>query len=80
MIELYQKEECPYCAKVRQFLSENCIDWISRSSSQCSHQREALQKLGGKQQVPFLHDTEKDVKMYESDDIIEYLKANYVGK
>ena len=33
-----------------------------------------LIKLGGKQQVPFLVDNDNDKFMYESDDIIEYVK------
>jgi len=34
---------------------------------------------GGKSQVPYLVDTEKDVAMYESNDIIEYMRDNYAG-
>ena len=40
----------------------------------------ALQELlekGGKKQVPFLVDSEKNVSMYESNDIIDYLRDNY---
>ena len=40
---------------------------------------ELLEK-GGKMQVPFLVDTEKDVSMYESSDIIDYLRENGVKK
>lgn len=39
---------------------------------------ELLEK-GGKQMVPFLVDTEKDVSMYESSDIIEYIRDNYAN-
>jgi glutaredoxin 2 len=39
--------------------------------------RKVLLKLGGKEQVPFMVDTDKGVMMYESEDIIEYLKKNY---
>lgn len=39
---------------------------------------ELLEK-GGKKQVPFLVDTEKDISMYESNDIIEYIRENYAG-
>jgi glutathione S-transferase len=39
---------------------------------------ELLEK-GGKQQVPYLIDTEKDVAMYESNDIIDYIRDNYAG-
>ena len=78
MIELYQKEECPYCAKVRQFLSDNHIDWLAHSAPTGSPAQKKVVAMGGKEQVPFLHDPEKDVTMYESDDIIEYLQENYV--
>lgn len=37
---------------------------------------ELLEK-GGKMQVPFLVDSEKAVSMYESSDIIDYLRQNY---
>jgi glutathione S-transferase len=37
---------------------------------------ELLEK-GGKKMVPFLIDSEKEVSMYESNDIIEYIRDNY---
>lgn len=39
--------------------------------------REELIKKGGKQQVPYIVDTEKEVAMYESDDILDFLEINY---
>lgn len=39
---------------------------------------ELLEK-GGKQQVPYLVDTDKDVAMYESNDIIDYIRENYAS-
>ncbi len=35
-----------------------------------------LIEKGGKQQVPFLVDTDKGVSMYESSDIIDYIREN----
>ena len=35
---------------------------------------EKLVSLGGKDQVPFLNDTDNEVLMYESSDIIDYIK------
>ena len=35
----------------------------------------ALIRIGGKRQVPFLVDTDRNIQMYESKDIIEYLKT-----
>jgi glutathione S-transferase len=39
---------------------------------------ELLEK-GGKKMVPFLIDSEKEVSMYESNDIIEYIRDNYAN-
>ena len=36
---------------------------------------ETLIKLGGKRQVPFLVDNDRNIQMYESNDIIEYVKT-----
>lgn len=38
-----------------------------------------LIEKGGKRQVPFLVDTEKEVSMYESADIIDYIRDNYAN-
>lgn len=47
----------------------NKIDITNKTSE------EALIKMGGKRQVPFLVDTDRNIQMYESNDIIEYLKT-----
>lgn len=77
MIELYQFEGCPYCAKVREALSRLEIDYICRTVPKHSPKRQFLMQLGGKQQVPFLVDQDRGVMMYESDDIIAYLEKHY---
>ena len=77
MLNLYVLEECPYCRKVRTFLAENHINHtliFCPYPPEDQTNREKLMKLGGKGQVPFLHDTDRDIKMYESDDIIEYAR------
>jgi len=38
-----------------------------------------LMEKGGKSQTPYLVDSEKDVAMYESDDIVKHLQDNYGG-
>jgi len=38
-----------------------------------------LMEKGGMKQVPYLVDTEKDVAMYESNDIIEYIREHYAN-
>lgn len=77
MLELYQFEHCPYCAKVRAKLSELELDYIARSAPKGSKKRDFLVALGGKEQVPFLVDQDRGVMMYESDDIIQYLEEYY---
>lgn len=74
MLDLYILETCPYCLKVMKFLDEknvkyNKVDIANKASE------EALIKLGGKRQVPFLVDNDRNVQMYESNDIIEYIKT-----
>ena len=54
------------------------MDYICRNVRGSGSKKEALLvKLGGKAQVPFLVDTDRDVRMYESDDIIQYLNEHY---
>ena len=36
---------------------------------------ESLIRIGGKRQVPFLIDSDRNIQMYESSDIIEYVKT-----
>lgn len=78
MILLFHKEECPYCLKVRQFMSDSHVSYVSIVSPKGAPSRKILLKLGGKEQVPFIVDTDKGVMMYESDDIVEYLKKTYL--
>ncbi len=80
MLELYQMEHCPFCAKVRQVMEELDLDFVSRNMSKGSQKRELLRRLGGKEQVPFLVDTSDQnhvVMLYESNDIINYLRKQY---
>ena len=74
MLDLFVLETCPYCRKVMDFLEKEHmkyrkIDIIDKDSE------ESLIKIGGKRQVPFMVDPDRNVQMYESDDIIEYLKT-----
>lgn len=78
MIILFHREECPYCLKVRQFCSDNQVSYVSIVTPVGSKSRGILEKLGGKQQVPFMVDTDQGMMMYESQDIIDYLAENYV--
>jgi glutathione S-transferase len=79
MIELYHAENCPYCVKVRIFMENEGIAYVSKPIplGRSSKLKDELRSLGGKTQVPFLVDPERGERMYESDDIIEYLQQHY---
>ena len=72
MLDLFILETCPYCRKVMSFLDEKGVKY---NKVDIKPSEEALIKMGGKRQVPFLVDTDRNIQMYESDDIIEYLKT-----
>lgn len=86
MIELYQAEGCPHCGKVREKLTELGISYVTHNprlpakdgSDVCNEQTlEEMIPIGGQDQIPFLVDTEREVSMYESDDIVDYLEQHY---
>ena len=74
MLDLYILNHCPYCKKVMAFFDEKGIEYNKIDTEEKSAE-EALIKLGGKRQVPFLVDKDRNVQMYESSDIIEYAKT-----
>ena len=78
MLDLFVLETCPYCKKVINFLEEmGTQEGINYRKIDISNKEseDSLIKIGGKRQVPFLVDSERNIQMYESDDIIEYLKT-----
>ncbi|QSH39481.1 glutathione S-transferase N-terminal domain-containing protein [Candidatus Kaiserbacteria bacterium] len=76
-MKLYYRPTCPYCIKVVLFARENDIAIDLRDISTNEADYNELLSLGGKQQVPFLVDEKAGVSMYESDDIIAYLKETH---
>lgn len=76
MIKLYTRTGCPFCIKTLQVINDLGVDYQELEISNEDNLKSLLE-LGGKQQVPFLVDEEKNISMYESGDIIEYLNQNY---
>ena len=74
MFLLYTSPICPYCRKVEAVLHERGIPYEERNVVNPTYRDELIEK-GGRMQVPFFVDTERDVAMYESDDIIAYVTA-----
>ncbi len=76
-LSLYQFEACPFCVKVRRFLRSEGVVVPLRDATKEPHRKELLQG-GGKLQVPCLRIPKSDGSaqwMYESADIIAYLKT-----
>jgi glutaredoxin len=74
MLLLYKMEGCPYCEKVLNYLEEKNLQFRSLDISDPVNLDELLH-LGEKEQVPFLVDTEHNAKIYESEEIIQYVDA-----
>lgn len=70
--ELFFMPTCPFCKKVLNFMAEHDIDLKLRDISSDPEARSTLERVGGKVQVPCLFIDGKP--MYESDDIIAYLR------
>jgi len=80
-LELYEFEACPYCRLVREALTELDLDALIRPTPHGGKRfRPTVEKLGGKQQFPFLVDPNTKQSMYESADIIDYLYQTYGGR
>lgn len=78
MFTLYYKPTCPFCQRVFEVSDNLGIEFDLRDISEDEDARKELIEQGGKQQVPFLIDTENDVSMYESGDIIDYIREHGV--
>lgn len=77
-LEVYEFEACPFCRKVREALSILDLEVrILPCPKRGRRFREALVQRGGKAQFPYLVDPNTGVEMYESDDIVRYLFAQY---
>lgn len=77
MLTLFYKPTCPFCQKVTGTASEMGLELDMKDISADEAIAAELIEKGGKRQVPYLVDAERDVAMYESDEIIEYLKEHY---
>ena len=70
---LYVKTGCPWCQRVLDFASEKGIEFELRNIKDVGVVDELIAR-GGKRQVPYLVDQNNGTEMYESADIIEYLR------
>ena len=74
---LYELPGCPFCATVDRFLKQNDLEVERRMITEGTN-REDLIAIGGKKQCPCLIIDGK--ALYESDDIIDYLRTRVEGE
>lgn len=79
MLTLYRRTGCPYCLKVLDTANELGLTLEEKLIDDPKVAAELVAR-GGKQQVPYLVDSERHVEMYESADISAYLRENYPKK
>ena len=79
MLTLYVKTGCPFCHKVLAAGEELSITFEEKNIADDAVAKELIAR-GGKRQVPYLVDSDRNVEMYESDDINDYLHAQYSPK
>ena len=79
-LALYQFRSCPFCIKVRQEMRRLSLNIEKLDAQHDAAHREALLRGGGKPMVPCLRirDGQGNSRwMYESGDIIEYLRGRF---
>lgn len=73
---LYEFEACPFCRRVRQALTRFGIDVEIRPCPKGGTRfRPEVKAMGGKSQFPYLVDRGAGVAMYESKDIVRFLRG-----
>lgn len=75
---LYQFNACPFCVKVRREIRRHALNIDLRDAQFDETHKQALIEGGGRHKVPCLRIAEPsgtDRWLYESDDIISYLKS-----
>jgi glutaredoxin len=73
-LELYKKDNCPYCQRVYKALARLGVHVRMRDIRTDAGALETLVRVGGKRQVPCLFVDGKP--LYESADIVRFLEQN----
>ena len=77
MLTLFYKPTCPFCQRVLGEAEEMGLKLNLKDITSDQTIVDELVEKGGKSQVPYLVDDERGESMYESGDIIDYLKEHY---
>jgi glutathione S-transferase len=76
-LELWSFELSPYSRRVREELCELELPYVLHNVGRDSQRRPDLLARAGKIMVPYLEDANTNTRMFESRDIVRYLRATY---
>lgn len=77
-VELYELDGCPFCAKVKDKLTDLDLEYESHMVPSSKAERDEVAEVSGQRGVPVLVDEDHGVEgMPESDDIVAYLEETY---
>jgi glutaredoxin 3 len=76
-VTLLQLERCPWCAAVRQALSNVGVDYEVVTVARAREQRDEVEEASGQRMVPVLIDGQTAV--WDSRRIVRYLYSTYGG-
>ena len=76
-LELYSFEASPFCRLVREELTSLELPYELHNVAKGSAKRGAFVARSGKMMVPYLIDPNEHVEMFESADIVRYLRRTY---
>ena len=77
LLDLYSFESSPYCRLVREELCELDIPYRLFNVGKGSPSRDAFIARSGRMMVPYLVDPNTDQQLFESQDIVSYLRHTY---
>ncbi len=80
MLTLYIDPDCPFCQRVLQVVENLRAVVDTKDVTDDEVARAELIDRGGVRKVPFMFNEESGESMYESEDIIEYIRENGVRK
>jgi glutathione S-transferase len=78
-LELWSFELSPYSRRVREELCELELPYVLHNVGRESPRRPALRARAGKIMVPYLEDPNTGTRMFESRDIVRYLRSTYAA-
>lgn len=76
MLTLFVRTGCPFCHKVLDTGRELGVTFEEKNVGDPVVAAELVARAG-KRQEPYLIDSNRGVEMYESENIVPYLRANY---